>query len=338
MSKNQIYPVIVFLIFLCIHPVDALSAGDASNVVSDFSYEIFYPENQKDKNLGYYDLLMKRGEEQQIQLQLNNASDQPMLIAIAVNSAKTNGYGVIEYGPSELEKDKSLTVDLAEIVKGPKEVTIPANGNEVVTLTIALSTTYFEGYLAGGIQLKPVVKNNIVTTNNSIQNKVAFLIGLLIRENDVQKIKPELQLNNVSLKLRDGGYSVFVNLSNVKGAFLENMEMSVQITETGKNVKLYELKKDQMRMAPNSMINFPIPLDRKRVNAREYTANIQIKTAGGNWNWMENFKLSKIEAQRINKQIADSEENQLLKFWWLIILLPLLIGGYVVLRKKFRIK
>ncbi|WP_245791381.1 DUF916 and DUF3324 domain-containing protein [Enterococcus silesiacus] len=338
--KKRIYVLFILLFILLFHPVKTFSEEKFTSSIKDFSYEILYPENQSDKNLGYYDLLMKPGEEQKIQLQLNNTSDQPMLVTINLNSAKTNGNGVIEYGPSTLAKDDSLKIDLSEIMKGPKEVTIPAKSSETVTFTVSLPLIRFDGYLAGGIQLKPVMKETKPQNDkNMIQNKFAFLIGVLISEQEVKEIKPELKLNTVSLKLKDGGYSVFVNISNLKGVFVENMTANVQITEKGKNITLFELKREHMRMAPNTMIDLPISLDNHRVKSNDYTANIQIKTEnGGNWTWIKNFNLSKIEAKQINSQVADSE-NHTFPFWWLIIIfLPLLVGGYIILRKKISSK
>jgi len=334
-QKNRIYGLAVLLFSMLCCPITVFSEGNQSNSIKDFSYEVLYPESQKDKKLGYYDLLMKPGEEQNIQLQLNNTSYQPMMVKVDLNSAKTNGNGVIEFGPSELKKDHSLKVDLSEIMQGPKDVTIPAKSSVIITFTIRLPLTRFDGYLAGGIQLKPIIKEKTTQNDkNTIQNRFAFLIGILVSEADVERIKPELQLNTVSLKLKDGGYSIFVNLSNLKGVFVENMTANVQIMEKGKNIKLFELKREHMRMAPNSMIDLPITLDKHKVKANEYTANIQITTEnGGNWTWVKNFNLSKIEAKQINKQINNGENNKL-NFWWIIIPSILFIGGYIGLKKK----
>lgn len=330
--KNKVFYIIALsLFFILSHPMIGNAEESIADAIKYFSYELIVPENQQDKKLGYFDLLMNPGEKQEVKLKLNNTSDQAIKVDIELNSAKTNGNGVIEYGPNDLKKDSSLKYDLAEIMSGPKEVTISPKSSEVVTFMINSPIAYFEGYIAGGIQLKPVVKSDKSQSNQStIVNKFAFLIGVLISESDVQQIKPKLKLNNVSLKLKDGNYTVFANISNTESIFVEKMSANIQITEKDKSKTSFELKKENMRMAPNTMINLPISLNNQKVNSGEYIANIQITTEnGGNWTWVKNFTLSKVEAEQINKQIIE-ETNHGFNYRWFIIIvslsLVLLIG------------
>ncbi|MBO0439051.1 DUF916 and DUF3324 domain-containing protein [Candidatus Enterococcus ikei] len=325
--KNKIFYIMAFsLFFILSHPVIGNAKESIVDAIKYFSYELILPENQQDKKLGYYDLLMNPGEKQEVKLKLNNTSDQAIKVDIELNSAKTNGNGVIEYGPNNLKKDPSLKYDLAEIMSGPKEVRVPSKSSEIVTFVINSPIASFEGYVAGGIQLKPVVKTKQTQkTQGAIVNKFAFLIGVLLSESDVQKIKPKLKLNNVSLKLKDGSYMVFANISNTESIFVEKMAANIQITEKDNSKSSFKLKKEDMRMAPNTMMNLPIPLNNQKVNSGEYTANIQITTEnGGNWTWVKNFTLSKVEAEQINKQIIEESESGF-KYWFIVIVLVLLL-------------
>jgi hypothetical protein len=328
----------VFIILFCglYCPTIASSEENFSTIINGFSYEVLFPENQKDPKIGYYDLLMKPNEKQTIQIKMNNTSNQSMKVDIQINSAKTNSNGVIEYGPSDLKEDASLNYNLSKIMSGPDEITIPANSSELLEYVISTPAVPFKGYIAGGIQLKPVVKEqNTHDPNNAVINKFAYLIGVLISESEVKEIKPKLRLNTVYLKMKDARYTVLTNISNTQPIYVEKMVADIQITEKNQKRVLFQLKKDQMRMAPNSMIDIPVSLETEKVKSGEYTANVKITTESGSWNWMKDFKLSKIEAQQINKQIAEGKENRLVKFWWIIfILLPLLLGGYIILRKR----
>ncbi|EOL50535.1 DUF916 and DUF3324 domain-containing protein [Enterococcus caccae] len=340
MEKKRIYLGLLAILFLFLYPSISFAEEDTTNEISGFSYEILFPENQVDKEVGYYDLLMKAGQTQTIHLKVNNTSDQAMNIEIRINSAKTNGNGVIEYGPNELKKDTSLKYDLAEIIKGPDEVVIPANSSEVIAFDLTMPVTNFEGYVAGGIQLKPVLQEKQEQTEqNAIVNKFAFLIGVLLHESDVKKVTPELKLNDIALKLKEGSYTLFVNLSNTKGIFLENMTAKIRINEKGKTKNLFELQKNNMRMAPNSMINLPVFLSDKEITAGEYTANIQITTENGwTWTWVKNFTLSKVAAQKI-KQPTQKKTPRNFNARWLIVIITLLticfsIGLFIFKRKR----
>ena len=342
MRKKIIYTIALSLFFTLSYPLLGNAKESMADVIKYFSYELILPENQQDKNLGYYDIVINPKEKQEIKMQLNNTSDQAMKVDIELNSAKTNGNGVIEYGPSDLKKDPSLKYDLAEIMSGPSEITIPPKSSEIVTFVINSPIVYFDGCIAGGIQLKPVVKSDqSQNTQGTIVNKFAFLIGVLLSESDTKKMKPKLKLNNVSLKLKDGSYTVFANISNTESIFVEKMTANIQITEKDQSKSSFELKKEDMRMAPNTMMNLPIPLNNQKVNSGEYTANVQITTEnGGNWNWVKNFTLSKVEAEQINKQIME-ESDFTFKYWLIIIVLILLLIvpiGFIIKRYKDREK
>ncbi|WP_348921392.1 DUF916 and DUF3324 domain-containing protein [Enterococcus rotai] len=327
---------------LFIRPSIAFSDEPAQNSIKDFSYEVVFPENQHDKNVGYYDLLMKPGEKQTIQLKMHNVSDKPLKVAIDLNSAKTNGNGVIEYGPTDLKKDVSLNYDLAQIVTGPQEVTLKPNSTETIDFVITLPEAAFEGYLAGGIQLKPIVKEEYSQEKSIIINKFAFLIGVLIHESSTEKIKPSLKLNDVSLKLKNGSYSLFVDLSNTKGVFVEKMDAVINIRKNKSSKNLIEFRKQDMRMAPHSNIAMPVSLQNQKITAGEYTADIRITTAdGGNWTWVKNFTFTKIEAEKVNQYMNQNAQSNF-SGWWLLsfstVLLITIVLFFLLKKKRLRIK
>ncbi|WP_348921585.1 DUF916 and DUF3324 domain-containing protein [Enterococcus rotai] len=340
MNKKSVCYGILVCLFLFLYPILSFAEEDKINVISGFSYEILFPENQVDREVGYYDLLMKAGETQTIRLKVKNTSNQAMNVKVQINSAKTNGNGVIEYGPSELKKDASLKYDLAEILRGPDEIVIPANSSEVIAFDLIMPANHFEGYIAGGIQLKPIIKEEqSKTEQNTIVNTFAFLIGVLLHESDIDKVTPDLKLNGTSLKLKEGNYTLFVNLSNIKGIFLENMTATIRINEKGKTRNLFELTKSNLRMAPNSMIDLPVFLSDKEITAGEYTANIQITTENGwNWTWVKNFTLSKVTAQKIKQPTQKKNARNLDAKWFMAIIMLLTIcfsiGLFIIKRKR----
>ncbi|MGX7274281.1 DUF916 and DUF3324 domain-containing protein [Enterococcus haemoperoxidus] len=338
MYEKILYCLFLGIACLFICPTIVFSDESAKNPIKDFSYEVVFPENQQNKNVGYYDLLMKPGEKQTIQLKMHNISDKPLKVAIDLNSAKTNGNGVIEYGPTDLKKDVSLNYDLAQIMTGPKEVTLKPNSTEIVEFVITLPEVAFEGYLAGGIQLKPIVKEEHSQEESIIINKFAFLIGVLIHESNTEKIKPVLKLNDVSLKLKDGSYSLFVDLSNTKGVFVEKMAAAINIRKNNSSKNLIKFNKQDMRMAPNSAIAIPVSLQNQKITAGEYTADIRITTAdGGNWTWVKNFTFTRIEAEQINRHINQNDQSYF-SGWWVLLFSTLLIITLLLffLRKKKR--
>lgn len=325
------------ILFLLFQPIIVFSEEKTTNTIDDFSYEVVFPENQKDKKAGYYDLLVKPGEKQTVQMRLSNTSDQPMKVAIATSSAKTNGNGVAIFSPSDIPNDPSLKHDLSKIMTGPSEVLLEPNRHTLVDFTIEVPEEAFEGVIAGGIQLKPLLKEDVSKKKEQvILNKFAFVVGVLLSESDTTYIKPKLQLNDVSLKLKNANYALYANLSNTKSVFAEELTAKIKIRKKGEKKAIIEVEKKHLRMAPNSMMELPIFLEEQKVTAGEYTADVQVTAkAGESWKWARNFTFSKIEAEQINKQEGPQDEVSL-SHWWLlgILVIVLVVGGLCFLYFK----
>lgn len=328
-------------LFIVGTPIVGKAEESGNDVLKGFSYTIIAPENQQNKNLGYYDLKMEKNQQQTVQLQLNNTSTKVMTVEIRLNSAKTNNNGVIEYGLNHLEKDPSLKYDFAEIVKGPKKETIPANTSKVIDLNIAMPSTPVEGYIAGGIQLEPTFRDveNTNQKNKVIENRFAFLIGMLLSETEMKSIKPEVKLNKVYPGLADNERNLFVSLSNSRSVFLENMSVDVSIRKNGKEASLFDVHKEDMRMAPNSLMNFPVPLENKRLVKGDYIAQIHITADSGmKWSWSEEFTISESDVALLNAQIIQEPKKTPQIIVQLFILagisILILVFGILVKRKK----
>lgn len=294
-----------------------------------FSFEVIQPENQRNKEVAYFDLLMEPSKKQTVQIKMNNSSDQEITVDVSLNSSKTNSNGVIEYGPSKIKKDASLIHDFTDIVKAPEKVTIPANSTKLVDFTITMPEKSFEGYIAGGIQLQQADSGVAEETETGmVINKFAYLVGVLLSESDSKDLEPNMQLNKVYPELQNYRNAVFVNFSNVKPVYAEDMTVSVQIMRKSSETILYETKKSNMRMAPNSMIDFPVSLNGEKMAPGDYRAKILVTTAtGGKWQWDEAFEITDQEADQFNA--ADLSLVQAGEINWLLI--ASIVGGVLVI-------
>ncbi|WYJ96768.1 hypothetical protein DOK67_0001071 [Enterococcus sp. DIV0212c] len=301
---NHLIRCMISLFFLLIVlPIQGEASESMGSNPNEFAYEVVLPENQKRTDVGYYDLVMKAGETQTLQLKLFNLSSESMKISLSVNSAKTNGNGLIEYGENQLETDSSLTYDIKKLVTAPKEVLLAPHSKKMVELRIDLPAKPFIGYLAGGIQLTPFRYTEQTTKEEAVVlNEFAYVIGLLISESDSHQLAPEMALNGMSLKKRDGQYGLSVSLSNVQPVFLENLTTQVRIRKKGTKAILFEKKQSDMRMAPNSVMNFPVELEGTELDSGDYVVEVTTSTTNGeHWMWKKEFTFSKLEAQRVNE-------------------------------------
>ncbi|EOL46371.1 DUF916 and DUF3324 domain-containing protein [Enterococcus caccae] len=340
MKKIPVYLLLllVSLVFL-FDPVRSFAQQDSTNLINGLSYEVLYPENQKEKDLGYFDLQMEPGQEQTVALKLYNSLSKELTVQVSLNTAKTNSIGKVEYGPNNLKADSSLTNDFINIVKGPQKVVVPPNSSKKVDVSIGLPKTASKGLIAGGIQLKPVneTKANNQGGKDTVINEFAFLIGVLVRVGDTSKIQPELKLNKTYIAFKDGKSHLFANISNIHPVYTEGMSIVVQVRKANKQKNLFEYRKDKMRMAPNSIIDFPIELADKGITAGKYTAQINISSKNAaHWSWTEDFTINTLEANSLITTRVEKRATGKLFFGFLFFIL--LLGLFIVRVVYKRIK
>ncbi|EOT59699.1 hypothetical protein I583_02334 [Enterococcus haemoperoxidus ATCC BAA-382] len=330
---------VLFYLALFFDPSKGFAKQDVENLIGGLSYEVLYPENQKNKNLGYFDLQMKPGQEQKVSLKLYNSLPKELTVEVRLNTAKTNSIGKVEYGPNDLKEDSSLTNDFINIVKGPKKVAIPSKGSTQVDLMISLPKETSVGLIAGGIQLQPVVdsKTKDQSKKDVVVNEFAFLVGMLVRVGDTDPIEPELKLNKTYIAFKESKSHFFVNISNVRPVYVEGMEVAIQVRKANKQKVLFEYQKKGMRMAPNSMIDLPVDLADKGITAGDYSAQINVTSKnGGKWSWIEDFKVNALEANGLNRQLVENKTGNKLIF--LVCFLILCVGAFVFILSYKTIK
>ncbi|WP_375178719.1 DUF916 and DUF3324 domain-containing protein [Enterococcus rotai] len=268
-----------------------------------FTYETVKPENQQG-DFEYFNLLMQPGQKQTVEIILSNRADEEQTIEIGLNGAKTNSNGVLEYGPSAIKNDSSLKHDFKEIVKGPKEITLAPKETLPLKLDISMPDTSYDGKIVGGIHLKskPTKKEEEANKKaTGVINEYAFVIGMVLQENETP-IKPNLQLNSVSAGLSNYRNSIFTNFSNTTADFVNNMTVEIEVTKKGSEAILYDTKRADMRMAPNSMIDFPLEMNGDQMEAGDYKAHIFVSSGEEKWTWDKEFKITNEEADKYNAQ------------------------------------
>ncbi|WP_086314885.1 hypothetical protein A5821_002471 [Enterococcus sp. 7F3_DIV0205] len=295
---------------------------------SGFTYKVIQPENQHNKEVGYFDLRMTPGQEQTVTIKMNNSSSEEITVEVALNSAKTNTNGVIEYGPSKLEKDKSLKYDFANLVKGEKTVKIPANQSIDYQINIKMPDSQYDGVISGGIYM--IQKGQTESQEAMIKNEYGYLVGMILTETDTA-IKPELKLNTVFAEQQNYRNAVFINYSNTKPVYIDDMTVDVQIMKKGSDEVLYDTKQNKMRMAPNSQINFPILMNGEKMVAGDYRAHILVTTENnGKWDWEQEFKITDEEADKFNQEDVSLLQESRIN-WITIIFIVLGVLGITVI-------
>lgn len=301
-SLKSIISIILYIVCLSVLIPQIVFADDSIPNIP-FSYVVKRPENQR-SDAGYFDLRMQPAQKQTVEIELFNATEKEVVVELELNSAKTNSNGVIEYGPSKIKKDKSMKYDITEIASIPKEVKIAAKGSAIVPIVITMPTDKFDGYISGGIQMmkKDTEKEKKERANTEgVVNRYAFTVGLLLSETDTV-VQPQLVFNQIGAALSNYRNAFLANFSNTQATYIENMSVDVQIFKGKSDEVLYETKREKLRMAPNSMIDFPITLNGEKFESGKYQAHILVKSGEHKWEWTEEFDVTDEEADKYNGQ------------------------------------
>lgn len=343
--KKLLFGGIITTLLMFIFPFVSYSQEELKNNIEYFSYDLIFPKNQQNRKLGYYDLLVKKGEQQTVQLKLNNKSDKAMKIAVSLNSAKTNSNGIIEYGVNELKNDKSLNYDFSAIVKAPKEVLLEPQSSKTIDLVITPPKEAFEGYIAGGIRLQPINSEEDPSDEATmIKNEFAYIIGMLLSESNIEKIIPELELNEVFYKLENAEDNLYIDLSNTKPIFIEKLETVITVRDERTNNTIFETEKSDMKMAPNTKMILKIPLKfplyDKKIDAGDYLVDVQFTEKSGlKWSWSKKINVKNHSDGRIGSTKSDDDNSNSLKNVFIVIIavfivVGVVVGGYFYMRMR----
>lgn len=73
------------------------SISQAKHSAGDFGIKPVFPENQIDKAIGYFDLLVAPEQNQTLEVIISNSSDEERTFEVSVNPAVTSDGGTIDY-------------------------------------------------------------------------------------------------------------------------------------------------------------------------------------------------------------------------------------------------
>lgn len=326
-KKNKYTYFIVKFIAICFCFYLPMSANAEES--GSFTYKVKHPENQQ-SDAGYFDLRMLPNQKQTVQIELTNSSPtQPVTVEVKRNAVKTNSNGVLEYGPNTIKKDKSAAIDFDTIVNVPKSVTLAGGESKTIDIEIQMPEKSFDGVVAGGIQLQQQENDEEKKqreAQSGVTNRYAFLVGVLLSESDA-KVPSEITFNSIYPGLSNYRNAVFLNFSNTAMAFTGDVSVEFDIRQKGSQDILYDTKKTDMKIAPTSMIDFPLLLNGDEMRAGNYTGHAVVTSGDQKWEWEQDFEITQEDADKYNKQDVSLVQEQGIN--WQFILL--IVGGGVVL-------
>ncbi|WYK02100.1 hypothetical protein A5821_003243 [Enterococcus sp. 7F3_DIV0205] len=334
----------VGLIFLFgLFNAKTILAQEKSNETNSFYVQAVIPQNQIDFNKSYFDLKMQPQEEQELQVKLVNPEDTPISVSINAINATTTEEGMIDYTVKGV-KDKTLKYPFESLVK-VLETTISLQPYEtkIARFHLKIPKEKYDGVIVGGLRFtknlsEAETKNKDVT----IQQRFHYVVGVVLNETDVT-ILPDYEMDSVKVAKSKQGkkISVIHSIRNKNAAISKKMDLKFTIQKKGDKAPLIKLEKEGLEMAPDSVMDFPVPIKRQ-LAAGKYISNTQIMQDGKKWTFENEFEITREQAKQINEENKGPKVESKVPFWLILLIILLvvlvLIQSYILWRKKKQIK
>lgn len=308
----------------------------------NFSVRSIFPENQIDQSSSYYNLLVKPGDEEVIQMEITNDTDKDIVIAMSANSAITNDNGVVDYSMKDTKKDSSASFVFNEIAEVPDEVKIPKNSKKIVEATLKIPKKEFSGYILGGIYFEQ--KNDVSEADDedasvTVKNNFSYIVGVLLSESAVSDLRPELDLNKIETTQINGVNAIIMNIQNKQPVMIPKLSIEAKIYYENQKEPSYQSKNEDLKMAPNTNFNYTVQLKNQAFVPGKYTVKIKANDGYRDWEWEKKFEITEETAKKFNETAVSipPEENKSLP--WIIIIPVVLviiaaIGGLIYYFKR----
>ncbi|EOJ71577.1 DUF916 and DUF3324 domain-containing protein [Enterococcus faecalis] len=331
MKKVRVY-FLALLIVLGITMVPTVEAAEMN-----FSVQAVIPENQQDKSKTYFDLKMTPNQSQDITITMKNDTSKDVTVEVGVNTATTNDNGIADYNGKK-EKDSTLKYDLSDLIEIDKEIVVPSNGETSVVAHLKMPKEMFDGVLVGGFTFieKESTESLEEQKGVSVVNKYAYTIGIQLQETD-KIINPELVLNDVSPTQVNFRNVVEANIQNTESAILKDLTIDGKIFKKNGKEALYETKRTDLRMAPNSNFNYRVSLNNDEFKPGVYVFKGVANAGDKEWKFEKEFTIKGDVAKALNEKAVEIDKDYTIYIYigvGLIIFILVLIILYLLRKVK----
>lgn len=286
------------------------------------------PANQVNTSASYFDLLVKPGAKQNLQVVITNSDSKTHNYNVETNRAETNTNGIVDYNKHGKAKPASLALDIEAMMPKPMKVQVPAKTAKTVTLQLNVPNQSFSGVLLGGIRVAELDTTQAKTSGKglTLQNKFAYVLGLQLRQTkDVSGVKPDMTLNKVTATQINNRNYISTYLENTKPTIMRDVRVRTRIYRANSDKVFVKTDKSSMTMAPNSVLAFPTNANEYPLVAGNYKAVVDAwaENSKYHWHFEKSFVISATLAKELNKTAVDQKKPK--TNWMLYILIGLVI-------------
>lgn len=285
-SRNIFLIVAMLGLFIGYSPTANASKNIPSKGIG-FYYQTIAPVNQQQEG-NFFDLVVKPGQQQALEIELINESDEALTISVAINNATTTEKGLINYSKSKLKHTPDFTYKLTDMLKGPKEITLKEKEKRKLKLSLMVPNESIDGLILGGIELK---KKTVVPTTNeatTINNEFAYVFSVALQMNE-KEIAPQFSANSPVTSQASEANIVTISINNDRPTVADKLTVETIIRSNDSDKVLAEFKLKEGKMAPLSIMEIPITFDQSLPGT--YRIETKLKRANQEWQWEQLFEI-----------------------------------------------
>ncbi|MDQ7936353.1 DUF916 and DUF3324 domain-containing protein [Lactiplantibacillus sp. WILCCON 0030] len=305
-----------------------------------FSAQAVLPDNQVDKDVSYFDLLVKPAQTQSVTVRINNGDTKAHEYDVHTYLAATSDDGHVIYNDTGKHPDQSLQYNLVRATTPVKTLTVAANKSVLVNLKIKVPAKKFPGVALGAIAVVQHVTTDKHKKVVSVQNQFGYTIGLQLRETAKLTVKPKLNLLAAGAKQVDYRNYITAKLQNSRAVMVHDLKVTGYVTKVGQSKQLLKTTKSKLAMAPNSHFNYNLGDGTKQLAAGNYVMHIKANSEKGKYHWTLSrpFTITRKTANKLNQTSAYKPEKT--TNWTLVAILAgviiILIGLLIWVLMKNR--
>lgn len=331
-------------IFYCFFVMFVLMlSGTFVNVQAEeyvsFSVKAHLPENQLNKENSYFDLRVKPQDEQLLKTEILNHENEEITVKLSVRNATTNQNGMIVYEEIEAEGESNHP-RLTELVTfEEEEIVIPGGESKIVSAKLKMPEEEFDGIVLGGLHFEKVPKEETDIDGLAIQNKYAYLIGVVLSEND-REVVPELEYVEATADIVNHRTASVITIENKSPIIMEDLTIKAKVYKEDSDL-VKETKLNEVNMAPNSTMDVVVDWENHPFEDGKYYVEVKASHPSNTWEWEDSFYILKKDATMINSHAVKLEEPETFNYFILvtgIILIGTIIGLLVYIYKLKHVK
>lgn len=302
------------------------------------TYGAFYvepnlPENQYNKNAGYFDLIMEKDMEQTISFDIVNQGNVEMNATINFHDGSTELNAEKSYR-QDIKPDASMEHPMTKLATIDKtSVKVAPNSSERIYVSVSAPSEEFDGVSVGGFTITADTEAEVKPKSEGFEldSRLSYLIALQVRmnENAVDKNLNYISSSADSIAKKPQFTSI---IQNDKAVVMNDVTIKGTVTSS-KGEEVANINKETGGILPNSEFVVAYNLVNDKIEAGDYDIHLKITSEEDSWEWDETVSIAEQVAKDINEQTFKEKNTSYIWIILIFIILILLILIIILLRK-----